>query len=152
MGRQLERSHLSQSKKKRETGAHLDGCQHGLWYDIGIFQHGFHVLQKVPKPAISIPIKKQWMATRINNDYFMKTRTGACKFLNVLQGENFQQADDWYQQMKDYCDPKKYPTTHFNGWAMGGQNMCDVHLILKRLVALRFDGLLEKAFMIGCTF
>jgi hypothetical protein len=46
--------------------------------------------------------------------------------------------------MKDYCDPKKYPTTHFNGWAMGGQNMCDVHLILKRLVALRFDGLLEK--------
>jgi hypothetical protein len=82
--------------------------------------------------------------TRINNDYFMKKRTGACKFLNVLQGENFQQADNWYQQMKDYCDPKKYPTTHFNGWAMGGQNMCDVHLILKRLVALRFDGLLEK--------
>jgi hypothetical protein len=27
---------------------------------------------------------------------------------------------------------------------MGGQNMCDVHLVLKRLVALRFDGLLEK--------
>jgi hypothetical protein len=26
---------------------------------------------------------------------------------------------------------------------MGGQNMCDVHLVLKRLVALRFDGLLE---------
>ena len=55
-----------------------------------------------------------------------------------------QQADDWYAQMKDYCDPKKYPCTHFNGWAMGGQNMCDVHLALKRLVALRFDGLLEK--------
>jgi hypothetical protein len=27
---------------------------------------------------------------------------------------------------------------------MGGQNMCDVHLVLKRLVALKFDGLLEK--------
>jgi len=27
---------------------------------------------------------------------------------------------------------------------MGGQNMCDVHLALKRIVALRFDGLLEK--------
>jgi hypothetical protein len=26
---------------------------------------------------------------------------------------------------------------------MGGQNMCDVHLLLRRLVALRFDGLLE---------
>jgi len=83
-------------------------------------------------------------ATRINNDYFMKNRSGACKFLNVLQGENHADAEDWYQQMKDYCDPKKYPDTHFNGWSMGGQNMCDLHLVLKRLVALRFDGLLEK--------
>jgi hypothetical protein len=82
-------------------------------------------------------------ATRINNDFFMKNRSGACKFLNVLQGENHADAEDWYQQMKDYCDPKKY-TDHFNGWSMGGQNMCDVHLLLKRLVALRFDGLLEK--------
>ena len=82
-------------------------------------------------------------ATRINNDYFMKNRNGNCKFLNVLQGENHADADDWYQQMKDYCDPKKY-TDHFNGWSMGGQNMCDIHLALKRLVALRFDGLLEK--------
>ena len=82
-------------------------------------------------------------ATRINNDYFMKNRNGDCKFLNVLQGENHADAEDWYQQMKDFCDPKKY-TDHFNGWSMGGQNMCDVHLVLKRLVALRFDGLLEK--------
>ena len=83
-------------------------------------------------------------ATRINNDHFMKNKTGACKFLNVLQGENHADAEDWYQQMKDYCDPKKYPSTHFNGWSMGGQNMCDIHLALKRLVALRYDGLLEK--------
>ena len=82
-------------------------------------------------------------ATRINNDYFMKNRSGSCKFLNVLQGETHTDAEDWYQQMKDYCDPKKY-TDHFNGWSMGGQNMCDIHLVLKRIVALRFDGLLEK--------
>ncbi len=82
-------------------------------------------------------------ATRINNDYFMKNRNGNCKFLNVLQGENHADAEDWYQQMKDFCDPKKY-SNHFNGWSMGGQNMCDVHLVLKRLVSLRFDGLLEK--------
>jgi len=82
-------------------------------------------------------------ATRINNDYFMKNRNGNCKFLNVLQGENHADAEDWYQQMKDYCDPKKYEN-HFNGWSMGGQNMCDIHLALKRIVALRFDGLLEK--------
>ena len=83
-------------------------------------------------------------ATKINNDYFMANRTGACKFLNVLQGENHADAEDWYQRMKHYCDPKVYPDTHFNGWSMGGQNMCDVHLVLKRIVALRFDGLLEK--------
>jgi len=82
--------------------------------------------------------------TRYNNEYFMKHRDGSCKFLNVLQGENFAQADDWYEQMKDFCDPAKYPETHFNGWAMGGQNMCDIHLALKRVVTLMRDGLLEK--------
>ena len=83
-------------------------------------------------------------ATNINNEYFMKHRSGACKFLNVLQGENHTEADDWYERMKKFCDPTQYPDTHFNGWSMGGQNMCDIHLVLKRLVALRFDGLLEK--------
>jgi len=83
-------------------------------------------------------------ATKINNDYWAQNRTGSCKFLNVLQGENHTDAEDWYQQMKDYCDPKKYPSNHFNGWSMGGQNMCDIHLALKRLISLRFDGLLEK--------
>jgi len=82
-------------------------------------------------------------ATKYNNEYFIKHRTGACKFLNVLQGENHKQAEDWYQQMKDFCDPKKYDKP-FNGWAMGGQNMCDVDLVLRRIVALKFDGLLEE--------
>jgi hypothetical protein len=83
-------------------------------------------------------------ATKYNNNYFIKHRNGNCKFLNVLQGENHEQADDWYAQMKDFCDPKVYGDKAFNGWAMGGQNMCDVHLVLKRLVALKFDRLLEK--------
>jgi len=82
-------------------------------------------------------------ATKYNNEYFIKHRNGNCKFLNVLQGENHAQADDWYQQMKDFCDPTKYDNP-FNGWAMGGQNMCDVDLVLRRLVALKFDGLLEQ--------
>ena len=83
-------------------------------------------------------------ASKYNNEYWMKHRNGNCKFLNVLQGETHDEADDWYSQMKDFCDPAKYPDNHFNGWAMGGQNMCDVHLVLKRLVTLHFDGLLEK--------
>jgi hypothetical protein len=87
-------------------------------------------------------------ATKFNNEYFMKHRrgreNGGAKFLNVLQGDNHTSAEQWYQTMKDYCDPVKYPATHFDGWSMGGQNMCDVHLVLKRLVALRYDNLLQK--------
>ena len=82
--------------------------------------------------------------TYINNEYFINNRNGNCKFLNVLQGESFEDADDWYDRMKKYCDPKQYGDRAFNGWSMGGQNMCDVHLVLKRLIALRHDGLLEK--------
>lgn len=83
-------------------------------------------------------------ASKYNNEYWMKHRTGACKFLNVLQGENHKDADDWYEQMKDYCDPVKYPDNHFNGWAMGGQNMCDVHLVLRRIITIIHDGLLQE--------
>ena len=83
-------------------------------------------------------------ATAFNNDYFIKNRNGDCKFLNVLQGENHAQADAWYEQMKVFNDSSVYPDAHFEGYAMGGQNACDVHLILKRIVTLMHDGLLEK--------
>lgn len=86
-------------------------------------------------------------ATKYNNEYFIANRRGkdqgGTKFLNVLQGDGHDSAEEWYQTMKHYCDPKQYPGRHFDGWAMGGQNMCDVHLILKRLVALIHDNLLQ---------
>ena len=86
-------------------------------------------------------------ATKFNNEYFIRHRkgkdNGGAKFLNVLQGDNHTSAEEWYQQMKDFCDPVKYPGRHFDGWGMGGQNMCDVHLILRRLIALKYDGLLQ---------
>lgn len=82
-------------------------------------------------------------ATEINNNYFMQARNGNCKFLNVLQGETHADADDWYDRMKHYCDPKQHEQP-FEGWSMGGQNMCDSTLILRRLIAMRHDGLLEK--------
>ena len=87
-------------------------------------------------------------ATKYNNEYFMANRkgknNGGAKFLNVLQGDNHDSADTWYDTMKEYCDPVKYPDTHFDGWGMGGQNMCDVHLILNRLVTMRYDNLLQE--------
>jgi hypothetical protein len=87
-------------------------------------------------------------ATKFNNEYFIANRkgknNGGARFLNVLQGSNHTNAESWYQEMKKYCDPAQYPDRHFDGWAMGGQNMCDVDLILRRLVALRYDNLLQQ--------
>jgi hypothetical protein len=83
-------------------------------------------------------------ATKFNFDYWLRNRRGNCKFLTVLQGDNHEQADQWYNEMKKFCDPKVYPNEHFNGWAMGSQNKCDVHLVLRRLVTLIYDGLLEE--------
>ena len=83
------------------------------------------------------------IATSINNEYFMANRNGGCKFLNVVQGSNHAESDLWYSKMKKFCDPKQYEN-HFNGWAFGSQQACDPHLTLKRLIDLRFDGLLEE--------
>lgn len=83
--------------------------------------------------------------TYINNDFFMSNRNGNCKFLNVLQGENHAQADDWYERMKKYCDHNHFETP-FEGWAMGGQNMCDPELILRRIVKMKHDNLLEQGY------
>lgn len=85
-------------------------------------------------------------ATMYNNEDWIRRRNGNCKFLTVLQGENHADADNWYNIMKRYADPKIYPNNHFNGWSMGGQHTCDLHLALKRLVMMRFDGLLEKGY------
>lgn len=89
-------------------------------------------------------IEEAISATHINNEYFINNRSGKCKFLNVLQGRTHTQSDDWYNEMKKYCDPKQYPDNHFNGWAFGGQNKIDVHLMLTRMVDIIHDGLLQE--------
>jgi hypothetical protein len=98
-----------------------------------------HLLDKHGIRTIEDAVK----ATHINNEYFIKNRNGNCKFLNVLQGLNHTQSDNWYEEMKKYCDPNIYPDNHFNGWAFGGQNKIDIHLMLRRLVIMIHDGLLE---------
>ena len=49
----------------------------------GVSLHGISTIEE----AIS--------ATHINNEYFIKNRNGKCKFLNVLQGRNHTQSEDW---------------------------------------------------------
>jgi len=84
------------------------------------------------------------VATHINNEYFINNRSGKCKFLNVLQGRTHTDSDKWYDEMKKYCDPNIYPDTHFNGWAFGGQTKIDIHLTLRRMVDIIYDGLLQE--------
>jgi len=69
-----------------------------------------------------------------DNDYFVKHRKGNTKFLNVLQGNNEEQADIWYDAVKHYP---------FEGWAMAGYNMKQLHLALRRLIVLRDEKLLD---------
>ena len=69
-----------------------------------------------------------------NNDYFLRNRLGQTKFLNVLQGSDWETAQAWYNAVKHL------PT---EGWAMGGKNMCDMEVALKRLIILRDEKLLE---------
>lgn len=89
-------------------------------------------------------IEEAIAATHINNEYFIQNRSGKCKFLNVLQGTTHNESDAWYAEMKKYCDPNIYPDNHFNGWAFGGQNKIDVHLMLRRFVDIIYDGLLQE--------
>ncbi len=69
-----------------------------------------------------------------NNKYFLDNRLGQTKFLNVLQGSDWETAEAWYNAVKHL------PT---EGWAMGGKNMCDMEVALKRLIILRDDKLLD---------
>jgi hypothetical protein len=122
-----------------------------LKWQMGIATHG--MTMDIPTWTFRDPVAAQACgifsyedavnATKYNNDYWIANRYGDTKILNVLQGGNHAEADHWYDLMKHYSDPNKYPDRHFNGWGMGGQNMCDVHLVLKRLVHLIHDGLLQ---------
>jgi len=85
--------------------------------------------------------------TRFNNEYFIQNRLGAkdggTKLLNVLQGSNWENAEAWYQGVKEYSDTSKYGDKAAEGWAMGGANMCKMPITLRRLITMRFDGMLE---------
>jgi hypothetical protein len=81
--------------------------------------------------------------TRYNNDYFLMNRLGQTKWLNVLQGSDWDTAEKWYEGVKEFSDPKgKYAGKEAEGWAMGGANMCKMDITLKRLMTMREEGML----------
>jgi len=82
--------------------------------------------------------------TKFNNEYFLKNRLGQTKFLNVLQGSDWDTAEKWYQGVKEFSDPAVWGDKAAEGWAFGGANMCKMDITLKRLMTLREDGLLKN--------
>ena len=72
--------------------------------------------------------------TMYNNHFFQKNRLGQTKFLNVLQGDDWETAQIWYDKVKDF---------EFEGWAMGGINMCDMEVMLRRLIIMRDEKKLD---------
>jgi hypothetical protein len=81
--------------------------------------------------------------TKHNNTYFLTNRQGKTKFLNVLQGSNWDSAEKWYNGVKEFSDPAIWGDKAAEGWAMGGVNMSKMHILLRRLVIMRFSGMLE---------
>ena len=81
--------------------------------------------------------------TRYNNKYFLDNRLGATKWLNVLQGGDWDTAERWYEGVKEFSDPAgKYAGKEAEGWAFGGANMCKMDITLKRLMTMRDEGML----------
>jgi hypothetical protein len=81
--------------------------------------------------------------TRYNNKYFLNNRLGATKWLNVLQGGDWDTAEKWYNGVKEFSDPEgPYAGREAEGWAFGGANMCKMPITLKRLMTMRDEGML----------
>jgi len=71
-----------------------------------------------------------------NIDYFLKHRTpGATKFLNVVQGANPEQADYWYDRVKDLP---------LEGWALAGNITLDYSSSLQLLIKMRDEQKINK--------
>ena len=77
-------------------------------------------------------------ATIENNKYFFNHTQGKTKFLNVLQGTTYHEADDWFEKV---CKPV-IPYT--KGWAFGGVQKTNANHSLRRLLMLKDQGLLDK--------
>jgi hypothetical protein len=87
--------------------------------------------------------QKCLQGTLHNNDFFVQAMDPShpTKFLNVLQGNNWSQCEAWYDAVKPYSDGTK---ANFSGWGMGSKNKNDIEIVLRRLIRMREDGLLQE--------
>ena len=94
--------------------------------------------EKTNKPKCGLNNYEEFRNATINNNkYFFKHRQGKTKFLNVLQGSNYEQADDWFMNV---CLPMVDETS---GWAFGGVQKTNLNHSLRRIILLKEFGLLD---------
>ena len=73
--------------------------------------------------------------TDFNVNWFKKHRKFQTKYLNVMQGRNWAEANHWYQNMKHH---------DLDGFAFGGSTKNDINIVLRTLIQMRDDKQLER--------
>ena len=73
--------------------------------------------------------------TDFNVRWFIKNRKHQTKYLNVMQGRNWNEAEYWYEQMKQH---------DLDGFAFGGSTKNDINIVLRTLIKMRDDKQLEQ--------
>lgn len=104
----------------------------------------YSMILDIPTMAASSPFKEKTGIqtfdqcldyTLHNADWFAKNRKWNTKYMNVLQGRNASEADTWFEAVKHLP---------FEGWAFGGQTKANLNIMLRHLIKMRDQKLLEK--------
>jgi hypothetical protein len=73
--------------------------------------------------------------TDFNVEWFKRNRKYQTKYLNVMQGRNWAEAEYWYETMKKH---------DLEGFAFGGSAKNDINIVLRTLIKMRDDKQLEQ--------
>lgn len=73
--------------------------------------------------------------TDFNVEWFKRNRKYQTKYLNVMQGRNWAEAEHWYETMKKH---------DLEGFAFGGSAKNDINIVLRTLIKMRDDKQLEQ--------
>ena len=83
-----------------------------------IFRYG-HIFPYHDRTGLKDP-KDCLEKTIYNHKFFIENRMRKTKFLNTLHGANWETSENWYQNVKEFNDPKVYGDRAFEGYAMAG--------------------------------
>lgn len=129
-------------KTDKQRGLVLNWLENTANYSmvLDIPTNGMNIVdEKTGKPLCGLNSYEEFREGTIqNNKYFFKHRQGKTKFLNVLQGSTYEQADDWFETV---CLPIVEETS---GWAFGGVQKTNLNHSLRRILLLKEFGLLDK--------